>query len=143
MVNSVKEIKKVINEVMLPGYKYTTNFSNGDFLIDINYNLIISAKPIRYEDKVEYEFVLDMQFAPNKDITVSEIKMINKIIDILEENRNFVIKRFKKYTVEEYDREQEERRIKSEKALEELKKMMAYSINRKYGIDINKDDFEY
>lgn len=42
-IKSVKEIKKLIDEVILPGYYYKTNFSCSDFLVDINCKLIINA----------------------------------------------------------------------------------------------------
>ena len=98
-IKSVKEIKKLINEVLLPGYCYKTNFSCADYLIDINYKFII--KVISYE----------------------EMKMIINIVKILENNRKFVLSRLKKYTVEEYEKEKMERERKSEMMLEALKTM--------------------
>ena len=50
------------------------------------------------------------------------MKMIINIMDILENNRKFVLARLKKYTVEEYEKEQEERKKQSEMMLEALKK---------------------
>ena len=59
--------------------------------------------------------------------------MCKNIIDILENNRNFVLKRLKKYTVEEYEQEQIEAKQKQEsfiKFLDSLvhnkKKLVAY-----------------
>ena len=119
-VKSVKEIKKLIDKVMLPGYSYKTNFSSAEFLIDINYGLIIAAQLIRYDDRMEYQFILNTQFLPSKEITYDEIKMVNRIIDILEDNRSFALSRLKKYTVDEYDKEMEERDRQSKMMLEAL-----------------------
>lgn len=122
-IKSVKEIRKLIDEVILPGYHYTTNFSCADFLIDINYKLIIKANLIKQDDSMIYVFVLDTQFVSEKEISYEEMKMIISIIEILENNRNFVLLRLKKYSVEEYEKEQEERKKQSEMMLEALKSM--------------------
>ena len=109
---------------MLPNYIYKTNFNSSDFLIDINYNIIIKAKLIKKDNKMVYEFVVDTQFMSEAEITYDEIVMIKNIIDILEENRKFVLSRLKKYTVEEYEKEEQERKEQSEKALEALKQII-------------------
>ena len=102
-VKSVRKIKQLIDKVILPGYTYKTNFNSPEFLVDINCSLIIAAKLVKCDNKMKYEFILDTQFLSNKEITHEELKMINRIIDILEDNRNFVLSRLKKYTVEEYE----------------------------------------
>lgn len=122
-IKSVKEIKKLIDEVILPGYNYETNFNCSDFLIDINNKLIIKAIIEKQEDKMIYKFVLDTQFLSEKDISYEEMKMIINIVEILENNRKFVLSRFKKYSVEEYENEQAERKEQSERMLEALKNM--------------------
>ena len=119
-IKTVKEIKQLIDEVIIPGYKYKTNFSSAEFLVDINYSLIIVAKLVKRDDKMKYEFVLDTQFLSNKEINYEELKMINKIIDILENNRDFVLSRLKKYTVEEYEKEVEYRKKQSEMMMNAL-----------------------
>lgn len=135
-IRSVKEIRKMIDAVMLPGYSYKTNFSCSDFLVDINYKLIIKANLIRKDDKMEYEFTLDTQFQSDKEITYEELIMIKNIIEILQNNRAFVLSRLKKYTVEEYEKEQEERKKQSEMMLEALEGM----IMKKYvGNSINEE----
>ena len=98
-INSVKEIRKLIDEVRLPEYTYKTNFSCADYLVDFNCGIIIAAKLVKQDDKMVYKFILDTQFVSDKEITYEEIKMIHSIIDILEENRKFVLSRLKKYTV--------------------------------------------
>ena len=122
-IKSVKEIKKLIDEVILPGYKYETNFNCSDFLIDINNKLIIKAIIEKQENKMIYKFVLDTQFLSEKDISYEEMKMIINIVEILENNRKFVLSKFKKYSVEEYENEQAERKEQSERMLEALKNM--------------------
>ena len=122
-IKSVKEIKKLINEVLLPGYSYKTNFSCADFLIDINYNFIIKAELVKQDNKMIYVFVLDTQFLSEKVIFYEEMQMVINIIKILENNRKFVLSRLKKYTVEEYEKEKIERERKSEMMLEALKTM--------------------
>ena len=123
-IKRVKEIKKLIDDVILPGYTYKTNFNCAEFLIDINFNLIIAAKLIRYDDSVEYQFILDTQFLSNGEVTFDEIKMIGKIIDILEDNKKFVLSRLKKYTVKEYDAEIERRERESKQVMDSLMKLI-------------------
>ncbi len=123
-IKRVKDLKKIIDKVLLPNYIYKTNFNSSDFLIDINYNIIIKAKLIKKDNKMVYEFVVDTQFMSEAEITYDEIVMIKNIIDILEENRKFVLSRLKKYTVEEYEKEEQERKEQSEKALEALKQII-------------------
>lgn len=103
-IRTVKEIRKLIDEVMLPEYSYKTNFSSSDFLVDINYNLVISANLVKEDNKMIYKFILDTQFLSSREITYDELKMLTKIIDILEDNRKFVLSRLKKYTVEEWEK---------------------------------------
>lgn len=123
-IKRVKDLKKIIDKVLLPNYIYKTNFNSSDFLIDINYNIIIKAKLIKKDNKMVYEFVVDTQFMSEAEITYDEFVMIKNIIDILEENRKFVLSRLKKYTVEEYEKEEQERKEQSEKALETLKQII-------------------
>ena len=123
-IKRVKDLKKIIDKVLLPNYIYKTNFNSSDFLIDINYNIIIKAKLIKKDNKMVYEFVVDTQFMSEAEITYDEIVMIKNIIDILEESRKFVLSRLKKYTVEEYEKEEQERKEQSEKALEALKQII-------------------
>ena len=115
-INSVKEIKKIIDKLIIPGYHYKTNFSSSEFLVDIESKFIIIAKPVCTDKDFHYEFVLDTQFLSLKEITYQELVMIKNIIEVLEENRSFVLKKLKKYTVNEYKeelrlREEESRKI--------------------------------
>lgn len=115
-INSVKEIKKIIDKLIIPGYHYKTNFSSSEFLVDIESKFIIIAKPVCTDNDFHYEFVLDTQFLSLKEITYQELVMIKNIIEVLEENRSFVLKKLKKYTVDEYKeklrlREEESRKI--------------------------------
>lgn len=48
-----------------------------------------------------YEFTLNTQFVGSKEIAYDEICMCKDIIDIFEKNRNFVLRRLKKYIVED------------------------------------------
>lgn len=123
-VKSVKEIRKLIDKVMLPGYTYRTNFSYSDSLIFINNSLSIAAKLVELDNKMVYEFVLDTQFVSNQEVKYQELVMLSNIIDILECNRTFVLSRLKKYTVDEWKKEEEERKKQSEAMLEALKKFV-------------------
>jgi len=38
-IRSVKDLKVLIDKVILPNYSYKTNFSDPGFLIDINYKI--------------------------------------------------------------------------------------------------------
>lgn len=131
-VNSVKEIKKLIDEVMLSGYHYKTNFSCPEFLVDIDSKFIIIAKPICTEKEFYYEFVLDIQFVYDKEITFDELTMIKNIINILEENRKFVLSKLKKYTVNEYKEELKKREEQSKKMLDALQNMFINNKNGSY-----------
>ena len=105
-MKTVKELKQEIDKVIIPGYTYQTNLSWPERLVSISHSLGIGAKLVRVEDKMVYEFVVDTQFISAKEITYDEICMCKSIIDIFEKNRNFVLRRLKKYTVEEYEQEQ-------------------------------------
>lgn len=129
-VSSVKELKLLIDNVILPNYKYKINLSSPEFLVDIDSKIIIIAKPICDEIKFYYEFILDTEFLSSKEITYDEIVMIKNIIEILEDNRNFVLYRLKKYTVLEYKEELRVREENSERMLEVLKQMTVNNIDK-------------
>ena len=131
-IRSVKNLKLLIDKVVLPNYSYKTNFSDPDFLIDINYKIIIKARLIKKDNKMVYEFVVDTQFISDQEITYDEIVMVKNIIEILEENRKFVLSRLKKYTVEEYEKEMEEKEKRREKAFEELKQIFTMQYKNRY-----------
>ena len=40
-ISRVKDIKTLIDKVILPGYRYKTNFSDPDFLVDISSVLLL------------------------------------------------------------------------------------------------------
>ena len=140
MVSSVKEIKVLIDDVIIPGYSYKTNFSSSDYLIDINCSLIVKAKLVKKDNEMVYEFVLDTQFVSDKDLSYEELKMVVAIIDILENNRKFVLSRLKKYSVEEYETEQRLREEQSERLLDSLKAMI---IKKYTGGEIYKESDYY
>lgn len=123
-INSVKEIKKIIDKVIIPGYQYKTNFSSSLFLVDIESKLIIIAKPVCTDKDFHYEFVLDTQFLSEKEITYKELVMIKNIIEVLEGNRSFVLKKLKKYTVNEYKEELRLREEQSNKYFETFKSLI-------------------
>ena len=137
--NSAREMKVLIDKVMIPGYSYKTNFSCSDYLVDINYKMVIKARLIKKDNKMVYEFVLDTQFINNQEITHDELKMSSNIIEILENNRKFVLSRLKKYTVQEYEQEQIEAKRRSDLMFEALKTM----IMREYGVDDIQGEGEY
>lgn len=123
-INSVKEIKKIIDKFIIPGYQYKTNFSSSLFLVDIESKLIIIAKPVCTDKDFHYEFVLDTQFLSEKEITYKELVMIKNIIEVLEGNRSFVLKKLKKYTVNEYKEELRLREEQSNKYFETFKSLI-------------------
>ena len=130
-MKTVKELKQEIEKIMIPGYTYQTNLSWAERLVSINHGVGIGAKLVRIEDKMIYEFVVDTQFISTKEIVYDEICMCKDIIDIFEKNRNFILKRLKKYTVEEYEQEQiefvrkQEQFIKFLDSLVHIKKELA------------------
>ena len=129
-VSSVKELKLLIDNVILPNYKYKTNLSSPEFLVDIDSKFIIMAKPICDDTRFYYEFKLDTEFLSNKELSYDEIVMIKNIIEILEENRNFVLSRLKKYTVLEYKEELRVREENSERMLDALKQMIVNNMGK-------------
>ena len=74
--------------------------------------------------------MLNTEFLSNKEITYDEIVMIKNIIEILEENRCFVLSRLKKYTVSEYKEELRVREENSERMLETLNQMIVNNMNK-------------
>lgn len=117
---NLTELKKEIIKNTIEGYKVKTNFSSCDFLIQIGGSVII-AKPICLEKEVKYEFMLDIQFSSNKEITYEEILMIKNIIDLLNKNKKLAISRLKKWTIEEYIEDKRQRELRSQQMLEALK----------------------
>lgn len=117
---NLTQLKKEIIKNTIEGYKVKTNFSSCDFLIQIG-GFVIIAKPICLEKEVKYEFMLDIQFLSNKEITYEEILMIKNIIDLLNKNKNLAISRLKKWTIEEYIEDKRKRELRSQQMLEALK----------------------
>lgn len=117
---NLTELKKEIIKNTIEGYKVKTNFSSCDFLIQIG-GFVIIAKPICLEKEVKYEFMLDIQFLSNKEITYEEILMIKNIIDLLNQNKKLTISRLKKWTIEEYIEDKRKRELRSQQMLEALK----------------------
>ena len=69
-------------------------------------------------------------------ITYEEIKMINKIIEILYDYKETIISRFKKYTVEEYDYEE----AKANYFLEHIGSAFEKTLEKTYKECINKNN---
>ena len=127
-VKNIKELKALIKNEVLEGYRIKTNFSYDEFFVELG-SFIIIAKTICLEKQVKYEFVLDTQFVPNNEITYDEIVMIKNVIDILNRYKKLAISRLKKWTVEEYLEDKRIREKRSEEMLEALKKALANNIN--------------
>lgn len=119
-MKTVRELKQAIDKVMKSGYKYQTNLSWNESLISISHGLSIGAKLVQVDNKMVYKFYVDTQFISNKEISYDEICMCKDIIEILEQNRNFVLRRLRKYTVEEYEQEQIEHKQKQESLIKFL-----------------------
>ncbi len=127
-IKNLKELKSMIKNEVLEGYRLKTNFSSDEFFVEIG-SMIIIAKSICLADEVKYEFVLDTQFLYSKEITYEEIVMIKKVIDILKKYKKLAISRLKKWTVEEYLEDKKIREKQSEQMLEYLKKALTNNIN--------------
>lgn len=137
-MKTVKELKEEIDKIMKHGCTYKTNLSWAEHLIDINHGLGIAAKLVRVEDKMIYEFIVDTQFISSKEITYDEVCMCKDVIEILEKNRNFVLKRLKKYTIEEYEQEQLEFKQRQDNLIKFLD-----SIFHTKKMSGEEDDYEY
>ena len=127
-IKNLKELKSMIKNEVLEGYRLKTNFSSDEFFVEIG-SMIIIAKSICLADEVKYEFVLDTQFLYSKEITYEEIVMIKKVIDILKKYKKLAISRLKKWTVEEYLEDKKISEKQSEQMLEYLKKALTNNIN--------------
>lgn len=137
-MKTVKELKQEIDKVIAPGYTYQINLSWSERLVSINHGVGICTKLVRVDDKMAYEFIVDTQFISAKEITYDEICMCKDIIEILEKNRVFVLKRLKKYTVEEYEQEQLERKQKQESFI----KLLDSLVHNKMKL-AEYEDYEY
>lgn len=124
----LRDLKQEISKEVLEGYKLRTNFSCNEFLVEIG-NFIIIAKIICTDTEVRYEFVLDTQFVSNKEITYEELVMIKNIIELLNKNKKLALSRLKKWTVEEYREDERQRKLRSERMLEELKSIFLNKTN--------------
>ena len=123
---------------MKPGYTYKINLSYSEHLIDISNGLGIGTKLVQIEDKMVYKFIVDLQFLRSQELTYDELELCKDIIEILEKNRSFVLRRLKKYTIEEYEREQ----IAFQKRQEELIKFFE-SLIYKDKLSEEDDIYEY
>lgn len=137
-MKTVKELKQEIDKVIKPGHTYQTNLSSCDRLISIDHGVGIGAKLVRVEDKMVYEFIVDTQFISTKEITYDEICMCKDIIDIFEKNRSFILKRLKKYTVEEYEQEQ----LEFEQRQENFIKFLDSLVHNKKEL-VEYEDYEF
>lgn len=123
-MKSVYELKLEIDKIMKYGYKYNTNLSWSENLVSINHGLCIGAKLVKTENEIIYEFIVDTQFNSSKEISFDEICMCKDIIEIFEKNKNFILKRLKKYTVEEYEQEQVNNKIRQEEMMKFLESII-------------------
>lgn len=117
---NLRDLKQEIIKIAPEEYRVKTNFSSAGFLVEIG-NFIICAKIICTENEVKYEFVLDTQFISSKELTYEEIVIAKNVIELLNNNKKLAVSRLKKWTVEEYLKDQEDREKRSEKMLEALK----------------------
>ena len=137
-MRTVKELKQEIDKIMKPGYTYKINLSYSEHLIDINNGLGVGTKLEQIEDKMVYKFIVDLQFLRSQELTYDELELCKDIIKILEKNRSFVLRRLKKYTIEEYEQEQ----IAFQKRQEELIKFFE-SLIYKDKLSEEDDIYEY
>ena len=125
----LRDLKEEIIKIVPKEYKIKTNFSSNEFIVECG-ELIINAKTICTEEKVYYEFVLDVQFVSNNELTFQEIVVAKNIIELLNQNKELAISRLKKWTVEEYLKDQEEREKRSEEMLEALRQVIMQSYHQ-------------
>jgi len=128
-IKNLKELRSLIKNEVLQGYRLKTNFSCDEFFVEVG-DMIIIAKTICSEKEVKYEFAVDTQFLSSKEITYEEIVMIKNIIDILNKYKLLAISRLKKWTVEEYLEDKMIREKRSEEMLEALKMILTNNMNK-------------
>ena len=127
-IKNLKELRSLIKNEVLQGYRLKTNFSCDEFFVEVG-DMIIIAKTICSEKEVKYEFTVDTQFLSSKEITYEEIVMIKNNIDILNKYKLLAISRLKKWTVEEYLEDKMIREKRREEMLEALKKALFNNVN--------------
>ena len=127
-IKNLKELRSLIKNEVLQGYRLKTNFSCDEFFVEVG-DMIIIVKIICSEKEVKYEFTVDTQFLSSKEITYEEIVMIKNIIDILNKYKLLAISRLKKWTVEEYLEDKMIREKRREEMLEALKKALFNNVN--------------
>lgn len=137
-MKTVKELKQELDKIMKTGYTYRTNLSWREMLVEFECGIGIGTKLVKIEDKIVYEFIVNTEFVSSKEISYDEICMCKDIIDIFEKNRNFVLRRLKKYTVEEYEQEQLEFKQRQESFIKFLDSLV---INKKKLTE--QEDYEF
>ena len=137
-MKTVKELKQELDKIMKTGYTYRTNLSWREMLVEFECGIGIGTKLVKIEDKIVYEFIVNTEFVSSKEISYDEICMCKDIIDIFEKNRNFVLRRLKKYTVEEYEQDQLEFKQRQESFIKFLDSLV---INKKKLTE--QEDYEF
>ena len=139
-MNNKKEyakIRKQIREQLISGYKCKINFNDPSFLIEIEDNLIIAAIPYKKNNQIVYEFVFDIRFiGGDYVISYEEVKMINRIIEILYNYKEIIVSKFRQYTVEEYDYEEE----KANYVLDSFARALENTLKKAYEERIDKEN---
>lgn len=139
-MNNKKEyakIRKQIMEQLISGYKCKINFNDPSFLIEIEDNLIIAAIPYKKNNQIVYEFVFDIRFiGSDYVISYEEVKMINRIIEILYNYKEIIVSKFRQYTVEEYDYEEE----KANYILDSFARALENTLKKAYEERIDKEN---
>lgn len=139
-MNNKKEyakIRKQIREQLISGYKCKINFNDPSFLIEIEDNLIIAAIPYKKNNQIVYEFVFDIRFiGGDYVISYEEVKMINRIIEILYNYKEIIVSKFRQYTVEEYDYEEE----KANYILDSFARALENTLKKAYEERIDKEN---
>lgn len=139
-MNNKKEyakIRKQIMEQLISGYKCKINFNDPSFLIEIEDNLIIAAIPYKKNNQIVYEFVFDIRFiGSDYVISYEEVKMINGIIEILYNYKEIIVSKFRQYTVEEYDYEEE----KANYILDSFARALENTLKKAYEERIDKEN---
>lgn len=133
--NEFARIRKLIKKELIPGYKCKIDFDDPRFLIEVEEVLIIAAKLYKKNNQMVYEFVFDIRFiGGDYIITYEEIKMINRVIEILYNYKETIISKFKQYTVEEYEYEE----AKANYFLEHFGRAMKKTLEKTYEKCVDK-----
>ena len=100
--------KELIDKFSIVSILQIVLYGRYDYIKDFYIDKVL-AKDSNIQE-LYYEFMLDVQFLSEKELTYQELVMAKNVIELLNQNKKLATSRLKKWTVEEYLKDQEERK---------------------------------